>query len=154
DRSRIFRGDEEHVERERLLGRRWSEFALGPGEIERAIGIVDEHGPAARADQPRDRHFPAERAQLVAALSAAHAVDVAAAIEARTAFAEPEDRGAAGLKRKTARGWIDLQHLYAWNRERERLGRELDRNAARLDGLRLRICAELCDRRAPRLLHE
>ena len=53
---------------------------------------MDEEAPPVGADQPLDRHATAVRAELVASLPVAHAIDRAPAIELRAAFAEPEKR--------------------------------------------------------------
>ena len=45
-----------------------------------------------RANHPLNRHAPAVRAQLVAALAAAHAIGRSASIELRAAFAQAEQR--------------------------------------------------------------
>ena len=68
------------------------EPALGPGEVERAGRLVDEHRPAAGADEPGDGHASAVRPELVAARPLRIAVDRPAPIELRAALAEAEHR--------------------------------------------------------------
>ncbi len=65
------------------------------GKIERAAGLMNEHGPAFGADQPGHGHAAAVSAQTVPALAAAHAIDRAATIELAAAFAQAENRAGA-----------------------------------------------------------
>src|SRR5206468_12885561 len=84
-----------------------------PSEIERAERVMHEHRPAARADQPRHRHAAAVRPQLIAALTAAHAVGGSAPIELWSPFAEPEERTIAEQERHRSRLRIDAELLHA-----------------------------------------
>src|SRR5512142_342341 len=72
---------------------------------------MDEHRPARCADEPLDRNTPSVRSQLIPALPAAHAVDVAAAIELRPAFAQAENRTIAQLERDISLFRIDAHLL-------------------------------------------
>ena len=59
---------------------------------------MDEHRPARGADGELNRHLGAMSSQTEAALSAAHAVQIAALVELRSALAQPEHRSVAGWK--------------------------------------------------------
>ncbi len=118
DRDGIARADDEEIEGKRsadridLRSRRGDgETSIGAGEVERAVRLMNEHRPAARADQPLDWHAPAVRAQLIAALTVAHPIGRAAAIELRSAFAEAEDRAVAERERQRAGLLIDTELL-------------------------------------------
>ncbi len=120
------------------------EPALGAGEIEGAERVMDEHRPSARADQPRDGHAPAMRAQLVAALAAPHAIGRPAAVELRTTFAEPQDRSIAqrechraGLRNRRAAA-APRDRPCAATRNGQRLFRDVDDEIADVRGIRER----------------
>ena len=51
-----------------------AEHASFAGEIESAEGLLDQHGPAARADDPGNGHAPAVGGKVIAALAAEHGV--------------------------------------------------------------------------------
>ena len=97
DRGRIVRAHHEDVERQPFAG--GIESALGAGEIKGTERLVDEHGPAVRANQPLNGNAPAMRPQLVPALSAAHGVRGAFAIELRSSFAQAQQRSFGHNKR-------------------------------------------------------
>ena len=86
--------------RGRRAGR--GESPLGPGQVERPVGLMDEHRPAGGADQPGHGHPPAVRPQPVSALAAPHPIDRAAAIELRAALAQAEDRAVAQVEGERA----------------------------------------------------
>ena len=98
DHGGILRGHDEHVERQRIAGRRQRAFAAG--EIECTERVMDEHAPAVGPHQPLDGHAAAMRPELVAALAIAHAIHRPLAIELRAAFAKAEQRPLWQLKRE------------------------------------------------------
>ena len=71
---------------------RRGELPFRARQIERAERLMDEHAPSVRADEPLNRHAAAVRAQLIAALPVAPAIDDALAIELRPPFAEAQQR--------------------------------------------------------------
>jgi hypothetical protein len=155
-------GDDKDVERRShdgrvLIWRSRFEASGFPCEIERAEGVMDEERPPRRSDQPRDRDAAAVGAEAVTALAAAHAVLIATTVELRTAFAEAEERCGAREEGHRARCSIDFQALDGGvavaDRERERLGREVDRELAAAGGA---CCpaTEFRDWLAPRGLDE
>src|ERR1019366_8620271 len=108
DRRRLARADDEEVEQDGGSRRqRRQELAIGSREVERAERLMDEESPAVRADDPRHRHAAAMRAELIAALTTAHAVGRSAAIELRSTLAEAEQRTVAEGKAKRAAGGVD-----------------------------------------------
>ena len=151
DDGGLARSHDEEIERQRRGRSGRLEPALRAGEVERAEGLVDEHRPAARADQPGDGDASAVRAKLVAALPAAHAVVGSAPVELRAAFAETEQRRLACRERNGARLRIDPQPLdgFAADGEPERVGREVDAQRAVLNGPRAGV-ADFGERRTPR----
>ena len=79
--------------------------------------------------------------QAIAPLPAAHLVDVAAAVELRSALAQTQQGTGAGLERNRATVLVnaDLLHLLALgipNGKRKRIGRELHAEIAGLKALR------------------
>src|SRR5215813_4016254 len=70
----INRAYKEKIQWQCILRRSWPKLAFCSREIEFSERLVDEHRPAGSADDPRNRHPAAVRAQLVAALAAAHFV--------------------------------------------------------------------------------
>jgi hypothetical protein len=70
DRCRLARADHEQVERARV-GIVRQKPAVARAEIERAVRLVHEETPPARADDPRHRHAAAVRTKLIATLTAA-----------------------------------------------------------------------------------
>ena len=127
--------------------RRGQEFALVAGEVEAPVRLVDIHGPPAGPNQPRDGNAAAEVAQVVAPGAAHHAFGIAAAIELRAAFAQPQDRSGAGRKVTSACLFVDpdLLHPVALgrlDREGQRIGREHHPQIPQLDVLRARGSAE------------
>ena len=97
---------------------------------------MEEHRPAARADEPLYRHAPTMRPELIAALPVARAIGGAAAVKLRAAFAEAEHGTVAERERDGAGVLVDPQvlHLRAAvgpDAERERIGVHVDDEIAR-----------------------
>ena len=72
DRSRIGRANHKQVQR--AVRRGWLKPAHTSREVEGAERLMDEHGPAARPDDPWNRNSAAMGAQHIAALAAFHAI--------------------------------------------------------------------------------
>src|SRR5215831_18120292 len=80
--------------------------------------------------------------QAVAVLPTAHPVQIASPVELRAAFAETEQRRAAGRKRNSSVRTIDAQFLYRatferFDQKRYRAGRDLNAEVPRLDDIPL-----------------
>src|SRR5207249_6166682 len=99
DRLRILRRRDEDVEGQRPIGRR--EDACGARQIESAQRLMDEQSPAVSADEPLNRHTPAVRPKLIAALTIPCRDDRSFAIELRAAFAEAKYWSRAERKRES-----------------------------------------------------
>ena len=117
DDLRIARADDEQIERERVGGRR-GERAVGAGEVEGAVRLVDEQAPSGiGADEPLDRRTRAVDGEAIAVrlgrhLSVAHPIGGSAAVEARAALAESEQRSAAHQKRQPRRHGVERESLH------------------------------------------
>ena len=103
---------------------------------------MNEHGPSGGSDDEGDRHASAEGAQLIAALAAAIGEVLAAPVELWTAFAESEDGRGARVERDEGGFAIDGKLLHGFaggvlDGEGKRVGRDVDRGAAGLYGLRV-----------------
>src|SRR5712692_1969704 len=88
----VARSHEKNIERQSAFWTCRQEFALLSGKIKRTKWLMDEHGPAGSADEPWNRNASAMCRELVTALSTAHAIRRAAAVELRPAFSEAEQR--------------------------------------------------------------
>ena len=124
------------------------ELPVGAGEVERALGMVDEHAPAVGADQPLDRPAGAVRLELVAALTIAHAIDLPFAVELRPTLPEAEQRSLRQQEGHVRRLGVECQPLdeHAVGRldmEGGRLGGEAHGQVAGADRLE-RLCRSSC----------
>src|SRR5262249_6408847 len=104
---------------------------------------------------PIDRHAPTEVAELVPALAAASRHLIAAPVELRPAFAEPQQRRRSRREGKRARlrivlELLDRRALRVYDLKRKRVRCDLERDATRLHRLR----RSDSDRRAPRFLDQ
>ena len=88
EHTRILRGYDKNVERGSAGVIFGEEFAVASGEVKRAERLMEVECPSGSADKPGDGHASAVCAELVAALTAAHRILRAAAVELRAAFAE------------------------------------------------------------------
>ena len=132
------RESDEQIERQSGGWRRGLELSLGAREIECAEGLMDEHGPTGRPDKPWDRNASTVRAELIATLSAAHAIGRSAPIELRTAFAKTKQRSIPDVKGNSSRVFVDLEFLDAptlrgRESELQSIGNEGDRSLPCLD---------------------
>src|SRR6185437_2410160 len=109
DRRRVARRYDEQVEWQRRIVRR--EHTTLRGEIERPGGLMDEHRPTVRADEPLHRRARAVRRQMVAALADDHPVRRALSVELRPALAESEQRTVAEDERHAGVRGIELETL-------------------------------------------
>src|SRR5262249_28465934 len=100
---------DEHVQGQQFLR---AELAFASSKVEGTERLMNEYRPAIRADQPLDRNTSTMRAQLIAALSAAHRVDGAFAIELWSAFTETEQRTFGQKKRQTLRSVVERHPLH------------------------------------------
>ncbi|GBC78216.1 hypothetical protein HRbin08_01703 [bacterium HR08] len=112
DLGRLLRSDDEDVQRKRSFGRTWLEAPLRSCEIERPIGLMHEHRPTGRPDEPGDRHAPTVRAQAIPSLTAAHEIARAPTIELWPALSETENRSLAQEKIHRAGARIEPQPLH------------------------------------------
>src|SRR5215467_10064581 len=108
---------------------------------------MEEHRPPSGPDQPGNRDSAAVRAELVAALAAAHSIQRAAPVELRAALAQRQQRTATSAEGKDAGLLIEAKLLYSGapgraHRERERIRRDVDTQVACLHFLRFGECTD------------
>src|SRR5262249_3680275 len=92
DRRRVAGSHYEQIERQQFWRAELAVASRASSKVERAERLVNEHRPAICAHQPLDRNTSSMRSQLIAALSTAHRIDRAFAIELWPAFTETEQR--------------------------------------------------------------
>ena len=110
------------------------------GEVEGALRMVDEHAPAVGPDEPLIGERAPWVCELIAALTVAHAVGLALAIELRAALSEAEQRAFRQEERHIGRLGVEGEALHGppfavidMNRRRRR--REAHREVASAHGL-------------------
>ena len=153
DDERIARRHHKQIKRERR-GRRWRELTVCPLEVERAIGLMDEHRPAVRTDQPLNRCASTVGRQQIAVrfrvpLAVAHLVRRALLVELHAALAEAEQRSLRQQEGKARRLGTQYKALHnlAFDRLNDECWRvlgESDRDIAGTDASEWRRRAGCC----------
>src|SRR5438105_15939214 len=82
----LSRSNNEEVYRQRARSFRRIKSSCWARKIESAEWLMEEHGPATRADEPGNRRAPTVRAQAITSLTVSHFVLVAAPIELWSPF--------------------------------------------------------------------
>src|SRR2546425_5222446 len=102
-------GDEKYIHRQRGCRIDWIKTTFFTGEIEGAEWLMNEHRPAASANEPRNRRAPTVRAQAITSLTVSHLVFVATPIKLWPTFAQSEQRPIAKIEEDGARYFIDAK---------------------------------------------
>src|SRR5690348_5592543 len=119
---------------------------------------MEENRPAGGSDEPGNRDAAAMGGKFIAALAAAHGVEVSAAIELRAAFTEGQQGRISGIERENSRIGSYLQCLdfctVLFDGEAQRTQTQRNAKPAEFDCSRLRDFTNSGGGRAPIRSHQ